>query len=153
MENIFKKSAVVCLVMASCFAQAQVTNPCDSTCGNGAMNWRAITPLYAQERETPVVNNITNTTQNVTQQVTQQVTQVVQPNTYQANGSGSGWRQASAYADCGGSTLLGGGGSCSAPEGFTVLATSQPQGNGWIVTCDTTKDQMNYASAYAVCSN
>ncbi len=146
MKSVFKKLIIVTTVaLTGMLLAGQAFAQADSTVGNGALNWRAIIPLYAQERETPVVNN------NTTQQITQQITQVVQPNTYTESGSGSGWRQAAAYAGCGG-PLLGGGGSCWAPQGFTVLATSQPSGNGWYVVCDTTKDQDNYASAFAICS-
>lgn len=145
MTSVFKKPTFVALfALSSALFTGHVFAQADSTSGNRALQGRPIVLLQNQERETPQVTNTTN--------VTQLVTQVVQPNTYQANGSGAGWRFASAYADCGGATLLGGGGSCWAPQGFTVLATSQPNGNGWLVSCDTTKDQDNYASAYAICS-
>lgn len=145
MTSVFKKPAITALiVLSSVLFAGQAFAQADSTTANRALQGRPLVLLQNQERETPQVTNTTN--------VTQLVTQVVQPNTYQSSGSGSGWRVASAYADCGGATLLGGGGSCWAPQGFTVLATSQPNGNGWLAVCDTTKDQDNYASSYAICS-
>lgn len=105
-------------------------------------------PLALQERETPVVNNTTQVTQNVTQQVTQ----VVQPNTFQTSGSGSGQTTASAQADCNGGTLLGGGGSCSDGQGLVAVAVSQPNGNSWVVGCQSLNYNVVYANAYAVCS-
>lgn len=105
-------------------------------------------PLALQERETPVVNNTTQVTQNVTQQVTQ----VVQPNTYQVSASGVGNTTSSAFADCGGGTLLGGGGSCNDNQGLVAVAASQPNGNGWYVGCQSLNYVTVQSNAYAVCS-
>ena len=107
-----------------------------------------ILPLSMQERETPVTNNITNTTQ----QVTQQITQVVQPNTYQVSGSGQGQTTAAAWANCGGGTLLGGGGSCNDYSGLVAVASSEPSGNSWVIGCQSLNYKVVYATAYAVCS-
>ncbi len=104
-----------------------------------------ILPLSMQERETPVTNNITNTTQ--------QITQVIQPNITTASGSGYGFRFATAWANCGGATLVGGGGSCNADNGFAAMPTSQPNGNSWMVVCDAFQGGNVSASAWATCSN
>lgn len=125
------------LSVNAAFAQA------DSTTGNGALNWRAIIPLYAQERETPVVNNTT----------VQQITQVVQPNAGTTSAQGSGIHFANAYASCNaGGTLLGGGGSCRAVNGYASMPTSQPSGNGWQIECDAFEQGYVVATAYANCS-
>lgn len=149
MKTVFKKSIIAATValpgllsIGQAFAQA------DSTTGNGALNWRAIIPLYAQERETPVVN----TTTQVTQNVTQQVTQVVQPNTYQVSGAGSGPTTAQAWANCGGGTLLGGGGSCTDNLGLVAVGSSEPSGNSWVIGCQSLNYNYVFATAYAVCS-
>lgn len=102
-------------------------------------------PLALQERETPVTNNITNTTQ--------QVTQVIQPTITTASGSASGLRFATAWANCGGATLVGGGGSCSAGNGYAAMPTSQPNGNSWMVVCDAFQGGFVTASSWATCSN
>ena len=75
MKSIYKKTILSAALAAAAFlsigqAFAQQAG-CDSTCGNGAGNWRAIVPLYAQERETPVVNNNSYPTTNVTQNIVQ----------------------------------------------------------------------------------
>ncbi len=103
-----------------------------------------ILPLSMQERETPVTNNITNTTN--------QITQVVQPNTYQASGSGSGQTNAQAVASCGGGTLLGGGGSCNDGFGLVAVASSEPSGNSWVIGCSSLNYRWVNATSYAVCS-
>ena len=121
----------------------------DSTAGSRALSGRGIVPLKNQERETPVTNNITNTTQ----QVTQQITQVVQPNVSTASGSAYGNRFATAWANCGSGTLLGGGGSCSADNGYAAMPTSQPNGNSWQVICDAFQGGNVAANAWATCSN
>lgn len=99
-------------------------------------------PLSMQERETPVINN--NSTTNVTQ--------VVQPRTYQVSGQGSGQTTAQAYADCGGGTLLGGGGTCNDLNGLVAVAGSQPSGNSWVIGCQSLNYKVVFATAYAVCS-
>ena len=105
-------------------------------------------PLALQERETPVVNNTTQVTQNVTQQVTQ----VVQPNTYQVSGYGSGPTTAQAWANCGGGTLLGGGGSCTDYSGLVAVGSSEPSGNSWVTGCQSLNYNQVYAASYAICS-
>lgn len=107
-------------------------------------------PLALQERETPVVNNTTQVTQNVTQQITQ----TIQPDTYVASGGGSGYNSAAASADCGdGGVMLSGGGSCENGQGLVAVAASQPNGNGWYLSCGAGfQDGPVNATAYAVCS-
>lgn len=140
----FKASAKYLFITAICIAaitplHAQFQ---DSATGSRALSGRGIIPLKNQERETPVTNNIT------------EVTQVVQPNTFVASGSGLGYNSAQAYAACGGgNVLLGGGGSCSNGQGLVSIATSQPNGNGWLIACGAGfQDGMVQATAYATCS-
>ena len=137
------KLRTACLVVASASAVlfgSSAMSQSDSS-NVPALRGTPIVPLRLQQRETPVVNNIT------------QVTQVVQPNTYQTSGSGSGQTTASAYAGCGGGgTLLGGGGSCNDGQGLVAVAVSQPNGNGWSVGCQSLNYNVVYADAYAVCS-
>ena len=116
----------------------------DSTCGNGAGRGTPQIPLKYQERETPVVNNVTNTTQ--------QVIQIVQPNTFQVSGSGAGQTTATAQADCGGGTLLGGGGTCSDGQGLVAVAGSSPVGNSWVIGCQSLNYKPVFATANAICS-
>lgn len=139
--QIFAKtvfSGLICasgfLIASASFAQA------DSTSGNRALQGRGIVLLQNQERETPVVNNLT------------QVTQVVQPNIGTTYGTGDGIRFANAYADCGNGTLLGGGGVCQAADGYASMPTSQPNGNGWQVICDAFQGGYVVAQATAKCS-
>lgn len=118
----------------------------DSTCGNGALNgYTPKIPLKYQERETPVVNNVTNTTN--------QITQVVQPNITTSSGSGDGIRFANAYAGCGSAVMVGGGGTCEAADGYASMPTSQPNGNGWQVVCDAFNGGYVIARVWATCSN
>lgn len=121
------------------FAQADSTNTVRLT---GV----PIVKLRNQERETPVTNNITNTTN--------QITQTIQPDTYVASGGGSGYNSAGASADCGGGgVVLSGGGSCTNGQGLVAIASSQPNGNGWYVSCGAGfQDGPVNATAYAVCS-
>lgn len=118
------------------------TGTCDST-DVTVLRGIPIVRLVNQERETPVVNNITN--------VTQQVTQVVQPNTYEVSNGSGGWNVAAVSVDCGGGKMLSGGGNCSGP-GLTALTISQPNGNGWYARCDGVNDGGVGVSVYAVCS-
>ena len=75
MKSVFKKSILAAtLVLSGILLVGQAFAQADSTTGNGALNWRAIIPLYAQERETPVVNNNSYPTTNVTQNITQSAT-------------------------------------------------------------------------------
>lgn len=118
----------------------------DSSAGSRALTGRGIIPLKNQERETPVTNNITNTTQ--------QITQVIQPTITKATGSASGFRFATAWANCSpGTTLVGGGGSCSADNGYAAMPTSQPNDNSWQVICDAFQGGNVTANAWATCSN
>jgi hypothetical protein len=98
-------------------------------------------PLALQERETPVTN------------ITNQVTQVVQPNTYQVNGTGSGQTTATAQADCGGGKLLGGGGTCQDNQGLVAVAGSSPSGNSWVIGCQSLNYKPVFATATAICSS
>lgn len=117
----------------------------DSTAGSRALSGRGIVPLKNQERETPVTNNITNTTN--------QITQVIQPIITTESGSASGLRFATAWANCGGAKLVGGGGSCSADNGYAAMPTSQPNGNSWQVICDAFQGGFVTANSWATCSN
>ena len=110
-----------------------------------ALRGTPIVPLRLQQRETPVVNNITNTTN--------QITQVIQPSITTAAGSASGFRFATAWANCGGATLVGGGGSCNADNGYAAMPTSQPNGNSWQVICDAFQGGNVTANSWATCSN
>lgn len=105
----------------------------------------SVLPLSMQERETPVTNNITNTTN--------QITQVVQPNTYRVSGSGTGPTTASAWANCGGGTLLSGGGSCTDFTGLVAVGSSEPSGNAWVIGCQSLNYRQVFATAYAICSS
>jgi hypothetical protein len=134
----FKKLALIgfAIVAVSAYAQFQ-----DSTTGTNALRGvPVIQQKYLPAQPTPVVNNIT------------QVTQVVQPNTYQASGSGEGNTTAAAWANCGGGTLLGGGGSCTDNLGLVAVGSSEPSGNSWVVGCQSLNYNYVYATAYAVCS-
>lgn len=139
------KLHITCLVVASAstiFCSSAISQSDSSNVP--ALRGTPIVPLRLQQRETPVVNNITNTTN--------QVTQVVQPNTYQVSGSASGPTTAQAFANCGGGTLLGGGGSCTDYQGLVAVGSSEPSGNSWAVGCQSLNYNYVFATAYAVCS-
>lgn len=138
------KLRTVCLVVASASALlfgSSAMSQSDSS-NVPALRGTPIVPLRLQQRETPVVNNIT------------QVTQTIQPDTYVASGGGSGYNIAAANADCGGGgVLLSGGGSCENGQGLVAVASSQPNGNGWYLVCGAGfQDGPVNATAYAVCS-
>lgn len=135
---IYTAAVLSSIVCGSVFAQA------DSSDVPPLRGTPRVLPLAMQERETPVTNNITNTTQ--------QITQVVQPNTYQVSGNGSGPTTAAAWANCGGGTLLGGGGSCNDGQGLVAVGSSQPSGNSWVIGCQSLNYNYVWATAYAVCS-
>ena len=146
----FSKNLVLAALAASALATAlPVMAICgigqdDSTCGT-SYTARRLVKTYAQEDQilpAPIV--ITNAP----------VIQVVQPNTYQRSGYGSGWNAAGATANCDtGGTLLGGGGSCTNRLGLVSVAASQPSGNGWYISCGAGfQDATVNATAYAVCS-
>lgn len=136
---IYTAAVLSSIVCGSVFAQA------DSSDVPPLRGTPRVLPLAMQERETPVTNNITNTTN--------QVTQVIQPNITTASGSGYGFRFATAWANCSGATLVGGGGSCNADNGFAAMPTSQPNGNSWMVVCDAFQGGNVSASSWATCSN
>lgn len=136
---IYTAAALSSIVCGAAFAQA------DSSDVPPLRGTPRVLPLAMQERETPVTNNITNTTQ--------QITQVIQPNISTASGSAYGFRFATAWANCGGATLVGGGGSCSADNGFAAMPTSQPNGNSWMVVCDAFQGGNVSANSWATCSN
>lgn len=140
-------AAGLAVLAASAYAQFH-----DSSIGTNALRGVPTVPQkYLPAQPTPIVN--TYTTQQITQNVTQQVTQVVQPSTYIASGAGSGWNAADAYADCGGGTMLSGGGSCTNGIGLVSVSASQPNGNGWYIACGAGfQNAPVYATAYAVCS-
>ena len=78
--------------------------------------------------------------------------QPIKPNTtYQANGAGSGQATATAQADCGGGTLLGGGGSCRNEKGLVGISASYPNGNLWFVKCESSSNELVFATANAIC--
>lgn len=137
-----KKLIILSVAIAAISFTGLALSQADSTSGNRALQGRGIVPLQNQERETPVINNNT----------TQQITQVVQPRTFQVSGQGSGQTTAQAYADCGGGTLLGGGGSCNDLNGLVAVAASQPSGNSWVIGCQSLNYNRVFATAYAVCS-
>ena len=140
---LVQNSILAVLLVAAGGANAQA----DSTTGNGAGNWNAVIPrghLDLPAAPTPIVYQNTYTTQ--------QVTQVVQPNTFQVNGTGSGQTTATAQADCGGGTLLGGGGTCSDGQGLVAVAGSSPVGNSWVIGCQSLNYKPVFATANAICS-
>lgn len=114
----------------------------DSSCGSRALTGIPKIALKNQELQ-PMGSPVYNTN----------VTQVVQPNVTTTSGSASGFRFATAWANCGGGILLGGGGSCRADNGYAAMPTSQPNGNNWQVTCDAFQGGNVVASAWATCSN
>lgn len=118
----------------------------DSTCGTPLRGTPKIPLKYQelQEMGSPVINNITNTTQ--------QITQVVQPNTFKVSGTGSGQTTATAQADCGGGTILGGGGTCNDDQGLVAVAGSSPVGNSWVIGCQSLNYKPVFATATAICS-
>lgn len=140
-SNILKTGAAIAAI--ALFAPINSSAQADST-NTVRLTGVPIVKLRNQERETPVTNNITNTTN--------QVTQVVQPNTYQVSGSGQGPTVAQAWANCGGGTLLGGGGSCNDGQGLVAVGSSEPSGNSWVIGCQSLNYYQVYATAYAVCS-
>lgn len=157
MKKLTVKKSVfaMVLIIAGVAAQAQGTyyppticgiGQDDSTCGNGALSgYTPKIPLKYQELQpmgSPIINNVTNTS----------VTQVVQPNTYQVSGTGSGLTTATAQADCGGGTLLGGGGTCQDNQGLVAVAGSSPVGNSWVIGCQSLNYKQVYATANAICS-
>lgn len=78
--------------------------------------------------------------------------QSIKPNTtYQAAGTSSGQSTATAQADCGGGTLLGGGGSCRNNKGLVGISASYPNGNLWLVKCDSDSNELVIATANAIC--
>lgn len=141
MKTLFRKTSVILLItvaFASISAYAQFA---DSSAGRNALRGNpVIDQKYLPAQPTPIVNNIT------------QVTQVIQPSVSVSEGIGDGIRFANAYADCGG-VLLGGGGSCTAADGYASMPTSQPNGNGWQVICDAFQGGYVVARAWATCSN
>jgi type II secretory pathway pseudopilin PulG len=67
--------------------------------------------------------------------------------------STSGTRHVSADAFCiPPEKVVGGGGACT-NGGFSWLAYSFPQGNGWSSTCDATSDRAVSVTTYAMCAN
>lgn len=72
-------------------------------------------------------------------------------NTYQTAGTGSGQTTATAEADCGGGALLGGGGSCRDSKGLLGISASYPSGNLWLVKCNSSSNELVFATANAIC--
>ena len=63
------------------------------------------------------------------------------------------WRFPATTAQCDSSEIIvGGGGSCHAPKGYTYLRKNMPYNNGWFVSCDNFSVHQNVtATAYALC--
>lgn len=138
-----KKSKLIYTVIAAALLAGAIGASAQSDSSNvPALRGNPVVGLTLQERETPMINYIT------------QVTQTIQPNTYVASGGGSGYNSAGASADCGGGgVMLSGGGSCTNGQGLVAVASSQPNGNGWYLSCGAGfQDGPVNATAYAVCS-
>jgi hypothetical protein len=110
------KLHTVCLVVVSASAVlfgSSAMSQSDSS-NVPALRGTPIVPLRLQQRETPVVNNIT------------QVTQVSSgmDGAYQSQSSNGGYSIAAAYASCGGGKVVSGGVSCG---GFAVALASERQ--------------------------
>lgn len=138
------KLRTACLVVASASAVlfgSSAMSQSDSS-NVPALRGTPIVPLRLQQRETPVVNNIT------------QVTQIISPTTYQNSGSAGGIGLATAAVGCNGSdSLVGGGGSCSDGAGLVAIASSVPYtSNGWYIGCQSLNGNPLTATVYAVCS-
>jgi hypothetical protein len=144
MKKINKTILLTVAVMCSFVSIGQALAQADSTTGNRAGNWNAVIPrghLDLPAQPTPIVNNISN------------ITQIVQPNTFQVSGTGAGQTTATAQADCGGGTLLGGGGTCSDGQGLVAVAGSSPVGNSWVIGCQSLNYKPVFATANAICSS
>jgi hypothetical protein len=142
MKKLSVQKSVLCLVLVAAtgavFAQFD-----DSSTGPRGLKGRGVIPLKNQELQpmgSPITNNISN------------ITQVVQPNTFQVSGTGAGQTTATAQADCGGGTLLGGGGTCSDGQGLVAVAGSSPVGNSWVIGCQSLNYKPVFATANAICS-
>lgn len=149
MKSIYKKTILTVAIAATAFLSAgQVFAQADSTTGNGALNWRALVPLYAQERETPVIQQFFPVTR-------------VAPSTYPsyggvAGGGGGTWLTTST-SSCGSDTLVSGGGQCWTPgNSFGRVQQSYPSGSSWVLVCgadENGSDGSIYGQAYALCTN
>lgn len=136
------KAILSSLIGASVFLTTPAFSQCDSSC-TVPLRGTPKVKLKNQELQdmgSPIINNISN------------VTQVVQPNTYQATGTGSGQTTATAQADCGNGTLLGGGGTCQDNQGLVAVAGSSPVGNSWVIGCQSLNYKPVFATATAICS-
>jgi hypothetical protein len=137
------------MTSVSPLAQTQTCNA-TGTCGHVSaprMTGSFVVPLVNQERETPVVNNITN--------VTQQVTQVVPFTTYAVLAYGAGNTSSAAYASCGGGKLVSGGVTCSDYSGaHAAPRISEPSGNGWYAACHSISSGTTvHTKVTAICSS
>ena len=156
-ENHMKNSSLKKPVLAILFVASSVTafgqgayyppticgiGQDDSTCGSRALSGTAKIPLKNQELQVIPPANVTNVTN---------VTQIVQPNTYKVSGTGSGQTTATAQADCGGGTILGGGGTCNDDQGLVAVAGSSPVGNSWVIGCQSLNYKPVFATATAIC--
>lgn len=155
MKTGFKKTmAAAALALTGLLPIGQAFAQADSTTGNGALNWRALVPLYSQERETPVVNNTTQVTQNVTQQLISSGMDGAYTNTSGWNGGGAGTWEVASYASCNGGKVVSGGGQCTDfTTSWSRLKSSYPSGNGWVAVCaaDGASNGAIYAAAEVVC--
>lgn len=60
------------------------------------------------------------------------------------------WPSASVY--CNSDEVVTGGGSlCQNGVGYTFLVQNRPNGNGWLGSCDTTKNVNTQINVYAIC--
>lgn len=66
--------------------------------------------------------------------------------------SASAWRWPVAVVTCNGDEqVTGGGGVCGGGAGDWRMPTNRPNGNGWLVYCDTSYSQNGTAYVYAIC--
>jgi hypothetical protein len=151
MEKSKFMSAAIVISLMTCamgvFAQADSSNV-------PPLRGNPIVKLPLQERETPVVNNITNVTQNVTQQLISSGMDGAYTSTSGWNGGGAGTYAAQSYASCGGGKVVSGGGECTDfASSWTRLQSSFPSGNGWVAVCAAAADNGGavYAQAFVVC--
>ena len=64
----------------------------------------------------------------------------------------TGWRWPAPTALCSDKEIVvGGGGTCTSPDGWNFIYGSHPDGNGWTVQCDTPIGHNTLATAYAIC--
>ena len=146
MKKIYFCAAAFCLSVlstTSSFAQFD-----DSSTGYRALNGRAEIPLNNQQRETPVVNNITQVTQ---------VSSGMEGSYAQSsgwNGGGNGTWIAVSSASCGGGKVVSGGGQCNDfVSSWARIQQSYQSGNSWVLVCaaGAAGEGAIYSNAQVVC--